>query len=110
MKIEVKLKNHPEANSLGLLTFCPFFTVFLGKMDQKWAGSKFFGFLWIWVNVLDDPLKEKKMFPQKCGEEDNFPVLGGLPLKSPPETPGGPEGGIFSLIPIWGHRPSKISR
>ena len=80
LKIEVKLKNHPEANSLGLLTFCPFFTVFLGKMDQKWAGSKFFGFLWIWVNVLDDPLKEKKMFPQKRGEEDNFPVL-------PPKTP-----------------------
>ena len=80
MKIEVKLKNHPEANLLDLLTFGPFFTVLLGKMDQKWAGSKFFGFLWIWVNVLDDPLKEKKMIPKKCGEEDNFPVL-------PPKTP-----------------------
>ena len=78
MKIEVKLKNHPEANSLGLLTFCPFFTLFLGKWIKKWAGSKFFGFLWICVNVLDDPLKEKKMFPQKCGEEDNFPVFWGF--------------------------------
>ena len=80
MKIEVKLKNQPGANLLSLFTFCPFFTVFGGKMDQKWAGSKFFGFLWIWVNVLDDPLKEKKMFLQKHGEKDNFPVL-------PPKTP-----------------------
>ena len=80
MKIEEKLKNHPEANSLDLLTFGPFSTVLLGKMDQKWAGSNFLGFLWIWVNVLDDPLKEKKMFPQKRGKEDNFPVL-------PPKTP-----------------------
>ena len=52
------------------------FSLFLGEMDQKWAGSKFFGFLWIWLNVLDDPLKEKNMFPKKCGEEDNFLVLG----------------------------------
>ena len=66
------------ARPLDILPF--FFTVFLGKMDQKWAGSKFFGFLWIWVNVLDDPLKEKKMFLQKHGEKDNFPVL-------PPKTP-----------------------
>ena len=80
MKIEVKLKNHPEANSLDLLTFGPFSPFFWEKMDQKWAGSHFLGFLWIWINVLDDPLKEKIMFPQKRGEEDNFPVL-------PPKTP-----------------------
>ena len=79
-------------------------------MDQKWAGSKFFGFLWIWLNVLDDPLKGKKCSPKNVVRRTISLFWGAWSLKSPPETPGGPEGGIFSLIPIWGHRPSKISR
>ena len=89
MKIEVKLKNQPGANLLGLFTFCPFFTVFGGKMDQKWAGSKFFGFLWIWVNVLDDPLKEKKNVPPKTWRGGQFSCFAPQnPLNAPLDPQG----------------------
>ena len=65
---------------LHFTLFCPFFAFFESKMDQKWTGSDFSGFLGIQIDVLDNLDQETENFflingrnPKICLLQDSNP-------------------------------------
>ena len=72
--------------------FCPFFGVFGSKMDQKKAGSNFFGIVWMFFIVLHDLPKGRKIFLAKYAISLFWGVW---PLNRGSGGPGGPRVGNF---------------